>query len=198
MRPILMLDNLRDLQDARYCAAVGVSMLGFSLEGPQSLEPKAVKEMVEWLSGPEAFLRFEMAEPDFINAQTENCLGTGVQIPGDYPLDQAKHIVFPILWRLDQHGGIHQLKAIAAQFPSATYLLEESNAELLDAALEMGLGGSVILSCNDPDAVWRRLQSKGLNLKGFLLAQFASDEEGLLDYDVCDAFMERFEELVPA
>lgn len=50
----LKINNLADLQDARYCAAFGVDFMSFALgRGDDYKMPeRAVSEIVEWLEGP--------------------------------------------------------------------------------------------------------------------------------------------------
>ena len=62
--------NVTNLSEARYCAGMGVDMLGFSV-GPDlgSIDPKKYKEITEWVSGPDFVIEWGEAEipGDFAN-----------------------------------------------------------------------------------------------------------------------------------
>lgn len=57
----LKINNLVNLQDARYCAAFGVDFVSFALGrgNPYKLPEKSVSEMVEWLEGPQFVFNFD-------------------------------------------------------------------------------------------------------------------------------------------
>ncbi len=60
--------KVTNLSDARYCAGMGVDMLGFSIgPGHSTIDPKKYKEITEWVSGPDFVLEWD-----------------GATIPGDF------------------------------------------------------------------------------------------------------------------
>ena len=60
--------KVTNLSDARYCAGMGVDMLGFSIGlAHDSIDPKKYKEITEWVSGPDFVLEW-----------------AGAEIPGDF------------------------------------------------------------------------------------------------------------------
>ena len=60
--------KVTNLSDARYCAGMGVDMLGFSVgPGHSTIDPKKYKEITEWVSGPDFVLEWD-----------------GATIPGDF------------------------------------------------------------------------------------------------------------------
>lgn len=63
MRPKFKISNLTQLQDARYCAAVGFDFVSFSLERGsfQKLPVSGVWNMVQWLDGPSVILEINTA-----------------------------------------------------------------------------------------------------------------------------------------
>jgi phosphoribosylanthranilate isomerase len=66
--------KITNLSDARYCAGMGVDMLGFSVGlGHTGIDPKKYKEITEWVSGPDFVLEWD-----------------GAEIPGDF-----EHIIQP-------------------------------------------------------------------------------------------------------
>ncbi|ALJ01577.1 phosphoribosylanthranilate isomerase [Rufibacter tibetensis] len=53
LNTIVLVNQITNLSDARYCAGMGVEMLGFSLQPgqPEHLSPAAFKEISGWVSG---------------------------------------------------------------------------------------------------------------------------------------------------
>jgi phosphoribosylanthranilate isomerase len=53
LQTLVLVSNITNLSDARYCAGMGVDMLGFTLD-PQDnsyIEPAAFKSITEWVAG---------------------------------------------------------------------------------------------------------------------------------------------------
>ncbi len=44
-------NGITNLHDARYCAGMGVEMIGFPVNGENALPPEQLKEITSWLSG---------------------------------------------------------------------------------------------------------------------------------------------------
>ena len=55
LRTKVKVGNITNLSDARYCAGMGVDLLGFPV-GPGGLDPARYKEIIDWVSGPEFIL----------------------------------------------------------------------------------------------------------------------------------------------
>ncbi len=53
-RPLVYVSRITNLSDARYCAGMGVDMLGFVVDpaDPDYVSPESYREMVGWISGP--------------------------------------------------------------------------------------------------------------------------------------------------
>jgi phosphoribosylanthranilate isomerase len=54
--------RITNLSDARYCAGMGVDMLGFSTSGPNSISFDKFKEINGWITGPKLVLEVHKTE----------------------------------------------------------------------------------------------------------------------------------------
>jgi phosphoribosylanthranilate isomerase len=54
--------RITNLSDARYCAGMGVDMLGFSISGPSSISFEKFKEINGWITGPQLVLEIHSLE----------------------------------------------------------------------------------------------------------------------------------------
>lgn len=194
MRPILKINDIKDLQDARYCAAISIAMLGFRLlpaEGGSS--PAAVAEIMEWLSGPEAVGEWEFETPSAINEMAAAAKIARVSLPGDYPAGLAADIALPLLFRIELDAQLRALPAaldLAAKFPTALFELRwagGSDTFPVDAGLDAILPQSLIVA-EVPDTIYALLRQRGIRPFGFTLGSFINESDGGIDYNACDDF----------
>ena len=63
LKTFVKISAINNLSDARYCAGMGVDMLGFALEptNPDSISPEKYTEIIGWLSGVKFVGEFEQS-----------------------------------------------------------------------------------------------------------------------------------------
>ncbi|MFT7161225.1 MAG: phosphoribosylanthranilate isomerase [Bacteroidia bacterium] len=68
LKTFVKVGNITNLSDARYCAGMGVDLLGFCFDkdSDQFTDPEAYKEIAGWLSGPKFVGEFETNNGDEI------------------------------------------------------------------------------------------------------------------------------------
>jgi phosphoribosylanthranilate isomerase len=78
LQTLVLVSNITNLSDARYCAGMGVDLLGFTLDPQDSsyVEPAAFKAITDWLAGVQTVGVLSHADA----GEAENLLQT-------YPLD---------------------------------------------------------------------------------------------------------------
>ncbi|HQQ83360.1 MAG TPA: hypothetical protein PK059_09205 [Cyclobacteriaceae bacterium] len=67
-RPLIYVHRITNLSDARYCAGMGVDMLGFVVDpsDPDYVTPKLYQDMIGWISGPKRVIEWRSASsPDW-------------------------------------------------------------------------------------------------------------------------------------
>ncbi len=78
LRAFVKVSGVNNLSDARYCAGMGVDLLGFVMDEdhPDFLPPEKFKEICEWLSGVDYVGEFHASSLDYvIKTVSENNLG---------------------------------------------------------------------------------------------------------------------------
>lgn len=207
MRPILMIEGLKNLHDARYCAAVGISMVTFDMDADSAgaLAPAVVKEIVEWLSGLECVGKFGEEPGTIIVEKATSALVDRVMLPLGYSLETAKDLGIPLLFDATHEQSslelAQRLQAIHAELPEALFLLGiNMTAPSASAGVELpqSVLGRTILQYDDPQDIYQRMNLPEDQLFGFCLGAFARDQHGYLDYDACDAFLEAYQDQIPA
>ena len=78
LRTFVKVSRVNNLSDARYCAGMGVAMLGFNLEPGtvHYVEPEKFRELSEWVAGVAFAAEFTEATPETI-----------MRLIGEYPVD---------------------------------------------------------------------------------------------------------------
>lgn len=74
LKTFVKVGNISNLSDARYCAGMGVDLLGFCLDSSSDahLSPESYKEIVGWISGPKLVGEFDTHDAGYIlKAQEE-------------------------------------------------------------------------------------------------------------------------------
>lgn len=200
MRPKLKLNHIQTLHDARYCSAVGVELLAFDLN-PNSdffIEPKAIGEIMGWLSGPESVGEFLYETPDEIQAAMQTAQLNWVSLPIDYPTPTATDITAPLIFRSSSFDSsiLNLVSELSSQFPEAIFELpidELSSDEW--QAIPTPLISRIIIATESPDPVYDILKKEGVKPYAFALGDFVEEPDGQLDYETCDEFVESFHSL---
>lgn len=62
------ISNVTNLSDARYCAGMGVEMLGFSIDedSPNYISPKKFEEICSWLAGVQLVAESSQSDPELL------------------------------------------------------------------------------------------------------------------------------------
>lgn len=196
MLPILKLNNIRDLHDARYCAAVGISLLGFDLsQATHTQTPEAVGEILAWLSGPQGVALFGDEPPSFINAAIATSQCKYASLPFGYPAFWAEDIECPVIFRTEDFGIEETVKMaeLASRLQGALFEIPAQGMAIMaqDPALATLLG-RVLLSTDNPDPIYMQMKKQGAQPWGFCLGGFVDENDGGIDYERCDAFLEEY------
>ncbi|WP_192820827.1 hypothetical protein [Rufibacter sp. LB8] len=99
---IVLVNQINNLSDARYCAGMGVEMLGFSLQHgqPDYVTPEAFKEISGWVSG----VKLVGQADDLSVAELEELLLSYkvdmLQLNGLYLIEDLDDLPLPIILRV--------------------------------------------------------------------------------------------------
>ncbi len=85
LKTFVKISAVNNLSDARYCAGMGVDMLGFALEAdnPNFIAPEKYAEIIGWLSGVQFVGEFETSNLEQINRILENYPINALQIANE-------------------------------------------------------------------------------------------------------------------
>ncbi len=182
--------NITNLSDARYCAGMGVDMLGFPVTGPNAVSLEKFKEINGWVTGPELVLEIDCAE----NATEliKQFYGNHIEIDATLlpALEDIKDL--SLLVRVDLGDW---KKTSSLLHPYKQYIKYLIVKDYLDASIkvlkEVALDYSVLAEYSSEDGSLDELLD--LPVEGVALKGGQELKPGLKDYEELSAILEKLE-----
>lgn len=144
LQTFVKISNITNLSDARYCAGMGVDLLGFSMDAdaPDYVDPKRFADIRQWVAGVQIVGETSSTNPETIETLLETYQPDVLQVDESALLPHLVPFGKPLLLRIDlTHSTLEQLTAICATtHEHVAYFLLESRAPLhLDDDLKTAL-----------------------------------------------------------
>lgn len=192
LKTLVKVGKISNLSDARYCAGMGVDMLGFNVINgrDQYVSPEFFKEMRGWFTGPAVVAEVygiekteDLAEiiqhyfPDFVEGSLADVKKLHVAF--------AAYIISTTYEEIKAHEdelGIYRAQIAYLIIPESTSL-EQLEALSKEYKLLLQLD-----SKNPDDGKLHNIHSKGIALQGS-----AEDKPGLKNYDSLAEILEKLE-----
>lgn len=97
----VIVNGINNLSDARYCAGMGVDMVGFSLDEsqPNYVLPQEVQEIAGWIAGVKLVGEFKGTPAEQINELVDACKLDFVQLDKQYLIDEIEQIKCSVIQR---------------------------------------------------------------------------------------------------
>lgn len=102
LRTSVIVNGINNLSDARYCAGMGVDIVGFNLklDDPERVQPETIKEISGWIAGVQVAGEFLRARPDLINELAEEFNLDYIQLDVPYLIDEIEEINRPVIQKV--------------------------------------------------------------------------------------------------
>lgn len=197
LKTTVKVSKVNNLSDARYCAGMGVELIGFVLDkdSPNYTNPEKYKAITEWLEGVEYVGEFYTSSASEINACTQQYAIDYIQITDDKLLAQldAENIIL----RFDSVDKLSNF-IIQEKVENVVYLLlENSDLKEISATDESIIKEAarmypLILGCGlNVDNVEKILSS--IDLTGISLEGGNEIRPGMADLDELADMLELLE-----
>lgn len=122
--------EVNNLSDARYCAGMGVDMLGFHLDEnhPRFIDINTVKEITNWVHGVQVVGEFSASNIDNINYLAEELKLDFIELPVSFSPDDISKLQKAVILKLNlSKGNEGDISEIIDQYsPFVEYFLLES------------------------------------------------------------------------
>lgn len=182
--------NITNLSDARYCAGMGVDMLGFPVSGPNGVSLEKFKEINGWVTGPELVL--EIDSPENAAELAQQFYGNHIEIEAAL-LPSLKDIKdISLLVRVDLSEW---KKTSSLLHPFKQYIRFLVVKDYLDASIkvlkEVALDYSILAEYSSNDGALEELLD--LPIEGIALKGGEELKPGLKDYEQLSGILEKLE-----
>ena len=144
LKTLVKISNVTNLSDARYCAGMGVDMLGFSMDvdSPNYMDPKKFSEIRGWVAGVQIVGETTATDPEVIEQLLESYQPDLLQIDEAALLPYLSTFGKPLILFVDLEQ--FTLDKLDTYFQTGTtgadYILLESNSAIhLDEELKTAL-----------------------------------------------------------
>ncbi len=135
--------EVNNLSDARYCAGMGVDMIGFHLDTnhPRFIELSSVQEIVNWVHGVRVVGEFSVVNVENINYLSDTLNLDYVQLPAVATPEELASINKPVIVQVDLTSADEQSIShlLETRDPFVSFFLMESDETESIEALEVHL-----------------------------------------------------------
>jgi phosphoribosylanthranilate isomerase len=102
LRTSVIVNGINNLSDARYCAGMGVDIIGFNLklDDPNRVKPETLKEISGWVAGVKLAGEYTRARPEMINEMAEEFGLDYIQLDTPYLIDEIEEINRPVIQKI--------------------------------------------------------------------------------------------------
>lgn len=187
----VLVGNITNLSDARYCAGMGVDLLGFPVgEGANQISLSTFLEISEWVAGPSYAIELRNdVDSDLIQKVTESQVIEYVRVNPEQltllPAFQNKKLIIDVR----DTEWPQRKEAILNSMPA--YLVWHSSLENRDDAIEANQIVPVLFSLNEVPG--NPIDFSSWPMTGIALSGTAEDRPGQKDYEALADILELLE-----
>ncbi len=198
---LVKVNSINNLSEARFCAGIGVELLGFNLcpSDPGFLSFQSFDELTGWLSGVKVVGEFFDAIPEQVKVAVDCCPLDYLETTMPEYLDELGHFEIPLIYRidLDGHMELSDIRSLMDQHGQRVdlFLLEgESRASgpTIHELSQLGAGHPLLLG----SGVTIQSVGKILNsapIAGIALSGGREIKPGYYDFDQMAEILESIE-----
>lgn len=133
LKTVVKISNVTNLSDARYCAGMGVEMLGFSIdESAESyVDLKKFNDIRSWIAGVQIVAETELTEASLLLEKIERYQPNAIQISNAELLPWLKsETARPLILKVEADQDADTIEEIMVKnAPYVTYFLLESGSD---------------------------------------------------------------------
>jgi phosphoribosylanthranilate isomerase len=188
LQRIVKVGNITNLSDARYCAGMGVHMLGFNAieSQPGHIPSETFQEFRGWFAGPSIVVEaYGLPDAPSLHTIMQNYLPDFIEVS----VNELPLITIPSVALIVSSGGLPVNQLLDRIAPVHTQVAWVQAEDKMPAAYVNELAGHypVLLRLNGP------LTTDYLNypVKGFAMAGGTEEKPGLKSYDHLAAVLEQ-------
>jgi phosphoribosylanthranilate isomerase len=103
LRTFVKISEVNNLSDARYCAGMGVNLLGFNIDpnSSQSIAPDRYKEIIDWVAGVKLVGEFDQSSAEEVGEHLQQYPVDVIQCNKEENLQGFHKLGKPVIFRID-------------------------------------------------------------------------------------------------
>jgi len=192
---LLKISNITNLQDARYCAAMGFDLLSFNLErgNPRKLEGPMIWNLASWLEGVRYVVETNAESIEEVQKMGESIDLAFISLPLESWTPKLTEKYPSIILRA---GIDHHPVKLVDTINKARSQHQEIKLELLLSTLEevdaySDLAPHAFFNLPGIQEVVQLVETPEFNPYGFSFRAEVEEGVGMLNYDLLDSFLTR-------
>lgn len=140
LRTFVKVSGVNNLSDARYCAGMGVDVMGFDLNPESSgyVSPEVYSEITNWISGVEYVAEFNNCSIEVIINQIRHYKVHYLQVTDTYLIHKLKPLGIPVILRFEASriASTEVLEAVMEEFKNdVAFFSIEADTIIIDNSL---------------------------------------------------------------
>jgi phosphoribosylanthranilate isomerase len=195
LKAIVKVGSVTNLSDARYCAGMGVDMLGFDINpvSQEYINPLKFQEITGWVAGVRLVGEAHGLSEENIRAQLVQYELDCLEISDLSLLEPLKHTDLTFIIKVTTEAALKAAMTMAKNFPAVTYIFAELNDQLTVKQVASASSDVALLVGYDinPEQLEGLLASDVVN--GFALKGSQEVKPGFKDYDELADMLEALE-----
>lgn len=133
LKTLVKVSAINNLSDARYCAGMGVAMMGFSIDNDHAhhLSPEKFKAIVQWIQGVKLIGELNTTDPAVIQQVLDQYAVDCLELSSPVAMHSITNLAIPLIIKLKILGNetLHALQAYMSTYaPYCQYFLLEADA----------------------------------------------------------------------
>lgn len=131
LKTLVKVSTVNNLSDARYCAGMGVAMMGFALDSHHThyLSPEKFEAITQWIQGVTLIGELDTTDPIVIQQTLDQYAIDYLQLNAPISTRSITNLAIPLIIKLKMQGNetLHALKACMNTYvPYCQYFLLET------------------------------------------------------------------------
>jgi phosphoribosylanthranilate isomerase len=193
LKTLVKVGNISNLSDARYCAGMGVEMLGFTvIEGKENfINPKSYQEIRGWVSGPSIVAEIYGINDHLDIAQITEAYAPDFLELSIIELDHLPETTLPLIVSLDQTISGEQKQKLDSVKDRTAFILIDDPIISFPFIKEISRAFPVLIMIRSSVKISELLSVKGIS--GISLNGSQEIKPGLKDYSHLSNVLEQLE-----
>jgi phosphoribosylanthranilate isomerase len=194
-KPLIYVSRITNLSDARYCAGMGVDMLGFVIDPVHEdfVSAKSYQEMVGWIAGPKRVIEITSSFPSDWTETIDQYKPDLIHIPFTQ-LSTLKSLDIPVILEISfQDWKVSWSKFQSLPF-TISHVMVTGFPDSISASDLPARQYPIILALKENETTVEVLLEKA-EVEGIALMGSREQSPGLKDYDHLARILEELDEL---